>query len=282
MTVKQSYDSVVAAAIRDFAENGFDSEERLEYWTEQIRKAAEATLGSLADTERKIRESLTRIFTEAVDKKGVLKYAPGVSAFQLSDMRPELHDELQRRIAASVGLIRLDRPQAIMKTLQRFQGWATSVPVGGNDVTKKREERKNIKKSMAQLPYVERRVIIDQSAKLFSAINTTVAVNGGAIGAFWHSHKHQRGYNGRPEHNKRDGQFYFVPDSWAMKAGYLRRGAYDYSDSIEQPGEFVFCRCSWQYIFSLRNVPNNALTKKGEEALAEARRKVAANRNRAA
>ena len=197
-------------------------------------------------------------------------------------MRPELHEELQRRIAASVSLIRLDRPQAIAKTLQRFQGWATSIPKGGNDTTKKVEERKNIKKSLAQLPYVERRVIIDQSAKLFSAIDTTVAINGGAIGAFWQSHKHQLGYNGRPEHNKRDGQFFFVPDSWAMKAGYLRRGAYDYSDSVEQPGEFVFCRCGWQYVFSLRSVPNNALTKKGEEALAEARRKVAANRNRTA
>ena len=278
----KTYDSVVAAAIRDFAENGYDSQERLDYWTEQIRNAAESTLGSFADIENKIRESLTRIFTESVDKGGVLKFAPGVSAYQLSMMRPELHEELQRRIAASTSLIKLDRPQAVAKTLQRFQGWATSVPVGGSDITKRREERTNVKKSLKQLPFTERRVIIDQSAKLFSAINTTVAVNGGAIGAFWHSHKHQRGYNGRPEHNKRDGQFFFVPDSWAMKAGYLRRGAYDYTDSVEQPAEFVYCRCSWQHIFSLRTVPNNGLTKKGEAALAEARRKVAASRNRSA
>lgn len=238
---KPSYDTVIAEAVADFVKFGFDSAERLEYWTERIREVAISCMGSYTDIEDTVREALTRIYTESVEKNGVLKFAPGVSAFQLQMMRPELHAELQRRIMVSAELIKLDRPQAIDRTLQRFQGWATSVPKGGSPITKRREEKIKIKKALAQLPYQERRVIIDQSAKLFSAINTTVAVNGGALGAFWHSHKLQRDYNGRIEHNKRDGHFFFVPDSWAMKAGYLKKGAYDYTDSVEQPGEFVFC-----------------------------------------
>lgn len=238
---RPAYDRVIAEAIADFVKYGFDSPERLEFWTEQIREAAIEAMGTYADIDNAVQEALTRVFSQTVDKQGVLRFAPGVSAYQLRMMRPELHAELQRRIYASTELIRLDRPQAIAKTLQRFQGWATSIPEGGSDITKKGDQKKEIKKALAQLPYVERRVIIDQSAKLFSAINTTVAVNGGAIGGIWRSHRHQRDYNGRPKHNERDGKFFVVPDNWAEKAGYLKRGSYDYTDSVEQPGEFVFC-----------------------------------------
>ena len=279
MARRPTYESVIADAIADFVEHGFDSEERLEFWTERIREVAIECLGSYGDTEKAVRDALTKIFTESVDKNGVLKFAPGVSAFQLKMMRPELYEELNRRIYAATDLIKLDRPQAVAKTLQRFQGWATSIPKGGSDITKRGEQKVEIKKALAQLPYVQRRVIIDQSAKLFSSINTTVAVNGGAIGAVWQSHKHQRDYNGRPKHNARDGHYFLVPGSWADKAGYIKRGSYPWTDSIEQPGEFVYCRCRWQYVFSLRTLPSDALTKAGQEALAEARRKIAASKS---
>lgn len=278
MARRPSYDQVIAEAVEDFVKFGFDSTDRLEYWTDRLREAAIECLGSYAATDEAVREALTRVFTMAVDKNGVLQFSPGVTAFQLQMMRPELHDELRRRIFTSSELIKLRRPQAIAETLQRFQGWATSVPEGGSKVVDKREEKKTIKKALAQLPYEERRVIVDQSAKLFSSINTTVAVNGGAIAAEWLSHKNQRDYNGRVEHNARDGHLFLVPDSWAMRAGYVKRGSYPLTNSVEQPGEFVFCKCGWNYKFSLRSLPTDALTQKGQDALAEARRKVAASR----
>ena len=276
-----TYFEVLTAALNEVAANGYQSPEQIDFWADQIRRAAERSMRSLDDVERMVNQAMVSVFRRQVDNGGALRLNPGVSAYTLQQLRPELHAELNRRIAASVDLIRLNRPQAVAKTMQRFRGWATSVPPGGTPKEgkarlKKVEQKQELRKALAQLPYEERRVVIDQSAKLFSAINSTVAVNGGALGAYWQSHKRQRGYNGRPVHNARDGSFYLVRDSWADKAGYVKvDGAAGWTGDVEQPAELPYCKCAWQYVFSLRSLPKGCLTAKGEEALAEARRKIA-------
>ena len=269
-----TYYEVLTAAVADVTEHGYDSEERIAYWAEQIRQAAERSMKSMGEIEEMVREAMFSVYRKQVDMAGVLKYNPGVSAFRLQQIKPELRAELDRRIAASVDLIKVNRPQAIDKTMQRFRGWATSVPKGGSRTVKKRDEKANLRKSLSQLSFEERRVIIDQNAKLFSAINTTVAVNGGAIGGLWKSHVQQRGYNGRKDHNARQNEFYLIRDSWAHKSGFVKPNKNGYTDEIEQPAELPFCKCSYQYVFSLRSVPPECLTEKGKQALEEARAKI--------
>jgi hypothetical protein len=272
---QRTYYEVITAAVSDIAQHGYDSEERVAYWAEEIRKAAERSLKSSADVDRMVRDAMNSVFHRQVDLGAVLKRNPGVTAYTLQRIRPELHSELSRRIAASADLIKLNRPVAIAKTQARFRGWATSVPPGGAVDLNRKRQKGELRKALAQLPFEERRVVIDQSAKLFSAINSTVAVNGGAIGAVWQSHKYQRGYNGRKAHNARDGKFFLIRDSWAHNAGLVKPGTTGYTDEIEQPAEFVYCKCTYQYVFSLRSVPPECMTDKGRAALAEARRKIA-------
>lgn len=269
----RTYWEVLTAAVNDVAEHGYDSQERVDFWAEEIRRAAERSMKSAEEVERMVRDAMMSVFRRAVDLGGVTRINPGVTSFTIDKVRPALHAELSRRTAASLDLIKINRPQAIAKTQQRFRGWATSVPPGGAKVDKT-AEKKEIRKALASLPYEERRVVIDQSAKLFSNINTTVAVNGGAIGAIWHSHKNQVGYDGRPTHNARDGKFFIVRGCWAHEAGLVKPNADGYTDQVEQPAEWPFCKCSWQYVFSLRSVPAECLTRKGVEALEEAWRKV--------
>lgn len=271
-----NYYEVITEAVKDIAQNGYDSEERIQYWSEQIRLAAEKSLKSQAEIDANIREVMMSVYVSAVNKEKILRLNPGVSAFTLSQIKPKLHAELNRRIAASVNLIKLNRDESIAKTQSRFRGWATSVPAGGSDNVDKLAEKKTLRKALSTLPFEERRVVIDQSAKLFSAINTTVAVDGGAIAAVWHSHAGQRGYAGRPAHNARDGKVFLVRDSWAAQRGYVKPGGHEYTDEIEQPAEFIFCKCHYQFLFSLRALPKECLTAKGEKALAEARAKVVA------
>jgi hypothetical protein len=269
-----TYYEVLTSAVADVTENGYDSEERVAYWAEQIRLAAERSMKSMSEIESMVREAMYAVYRKQVEMGGVLKYNPGVTPYRLEQIKPELRAELDRRIAASVNLIRVNRPQAIDKTMQRFRGWATSVPKGGSRTVKRREEKTNLRKALAQLPFEERRVIIDQNAKLFSAINTVVATNGGAIGGYWQSHKFQRNYNGRPDHNAREGKFFLVRDSWAHKAGLVKPNKDGYTDEIEQPSELPFCKCAYQYVFSLRSVPAECLTDRGKKALEEARAKI--------
>lgn len=270
-----TYSETLTAALADIIEHGYDSEERVAYWSEQLRQAAERSLRPMEDVERTIRTAMLAAYTKQVDQRNILKLNPGVTPYTLERIRPELRAELDRRVAASVDLIKLNRPQAIMKTQQRFRGWATSVPKGGAKGIKRNEQKLEIRKALAQLPFEERRVIIDQNAKLFSSINATVAENGGAIGAFWQSHKFQHGYDGRPAHNARQGDFFLLRNSWAREAGLVKPGKQGYTDEIEQPAELPFCRCWWQYVFSLRSVPDECLTQKGRKSLEEARAKVA-------
>lgn len=271
----QSYFDVLTAAIDDMTEHGYDSPERVAYWMGELRRAAERTLRSGAQMEQDLRDALAQVYRRMVERGGVAQYHSGVGRFTIEKLRPQLRAELDRRIVASANLIRLNKEEAVQKTLRRFSGWATSVPRGGSDVHDKREERAEIRKPLAQVKFQERRVVIDQGHKLISNISDIVAVDGGAIGGFWFSHYRQAGYDYREDHKDRDGKFYAIRGSWAVEQGLVRRGE-DWQDAITKPAEEPFCRCKYRYVYALRDVPAEYLTNKGRDALAEARKKIAA------
>ena len=275
---RRTYYETITAAVNFFAEHGYTSETDVDYWAEEIRKAAERSLKSEAEIERMVRDAMAAVFHRQVTNGGVLRLNPGVTPYTLERVKPELHAELSRRVAASINLIKLKRPEAIAKTQARFRGWATSIPPGGSETVKKTEEKQEFRKALAQLPYSERRVVLDQNQKLFNSINDTVATNGGAIGGFWQSHKGQIGYDGRPLHNARDGKFFILRDSWAHQNGLVKPNSNGYTDSVEQPGQWIFCKCRWTWIFSMRSVPDECMTEKGREALRAARARVAGMR----
>jgi len=274
-TGPHTYYEVLTAAVNDIAEHGYDSAARLAYWQEELRKAAERTLRSAAQMEEDLRTAMADLYRRLVEKGGIAKYHPGIARFTLEQLRPRLRNELDKRILASADLIKLNRKQAIEKTLQRFSGWTTSVPPGGTKTADKVKLKTDIKKSMKQLPFEERRVIIDQNAKLVSSISNVVATNGGAIAYRWHSHWRASGYDYRPDHKLRDGKIYLLRESWAKEQGLVRAGEAGYSDEITQPAEEPFCRCGAEYIYTLSQLPTDMLTAKGKEKLLEVRRAMA-------
>lgn len=270
MPIRRTLDEILTEAVADFEANGYDSQDRLDYWAARIREALRQHTTNQAQMDDMLKRQLGAVFERAY-KTGNLKRHVGVSKFTLQNLAPRLRGELNRRILASANLIKLNRDSMIEKTLQRFSGWATSVPKGGSRTIDKREVRAEVAKPLKQLSFQERRVLIDQGHKLTASINAVVAQDGGAIGARWSSHWRQAGYNYREDHKDRDGHVYLVRDSWAHKAGLVKAGKEGYSDDITQPGEEVFCRCSFVYLYNLRQLPDAMLTAKGKEALAKAR-----------
>lgn len=262
---------VIAEAIRDFSEHGFDSENRLNDWLGRLRIAIAANLKSLSMVDDGIRNELGAIFRRLVDKGQILRSHPTVSKFTLARIAPKLRPELDRRILASAGLIKLNRSAMVEKTLQRFSGWATSISKGGSDVDR-REVKAQINKPLASLPFEERRVLIDQGAKLNSNISAVIAIENGAIAAQWFSHYRDPSYDAREVHadRDRDGKVYLIRDSWAQKQGLVKVGSAGYSDDIDQPAQLPFCRCRFIYLYSLRQLEKSApdmLTVKGRAAL---------------
>lgn len=269
-----SFFTVVSEALRDFRIHGYDSADRLERWLDALRRAALRRMAFGQDPDI-VEGAIRRAFDRAVEHRGALRAHPGVGRFTLDRVRLDLRAELDRRLAASANLIKLNRQQAIDKTLQRFSGWATSIPPGGSADPGIAEEGRIVRKALAQLPFEERRVAIDQGHKLVASVNRIIAEGGGAIAGIWRS-KRQAGYKNRPDHLERDGKVYLMRDSWAVERGYVKPGPAGWMDSITQPAEEPFCSCSYVFVYSLRDFPDEMLTEKGRAALADVRGKMAA------
>lgn len=271
----QTFNEVVTAAVADIVENGFDSAERIAFWSVKLREAAKASMISEADMERMLRDRLADTYRKQVDRGGLAKVNPGAGRFTIEKVRPQLRAVLDRAIMANASLIRLNRQQAVEKTIQRFQGWATSVPAGGSNVVDRPEVKANMRKALAQLPFEERRVLIDQGMKLTAALSEILAKDGHAIAATWHSHWRQAGYDARPDHIELDDRTFAVRGNWAIEQGLMKAGPNGYTDDIVRPAELPFCRCYYTWRYSLRDLPDDMMTAKGRSELKRVRESIA-------
>lgn len=262
---------VVTAAVADLSEHGFDSTERVAAWERRIKAAAERTLAPAGLMEQMLREAMVASYRRLVDRGDVLKMHPGVAVYTLNRVRHSLRAELDRRILASANLIKLNREEAIQKTLRRFSGWSTSIPKGGSDAVNRRATNKEIRKALTGLPFVERRVLIDQGHKLTASINEIIAKDGQALAGRWRSNWRQPGYDYREDHKERDDQVYAVRGSWALDKGLIKPGPAGYYDEVTAVAEEPFCRCYVVWLYNLRDLPKEMLTRKGADELEKAR-----------
>lgn len=269
----KTFTRTVREAVKFFLRNGYTSRQELEQWQAIIRQAAESETDD--DYMSMVSDRLRKAYDLQVSKAGALERHKGLSRFTLNYMEPKLRSELDRRILASADLIKLNRTAAINKTVQRFSGWATSIPVqdyvGGGLSASSRSgivaNAQHIQKSAEQVDYEARRVMIDQSHKLIANIDNIIATGNNAIAAEWHSHWRQPGYDYREDHKERDKLVYLIRGNWAQKNGYVKAGPAGYLDEITQPGEEVFCRCYVTYLYNLRSIPEDMLTQKGRKFL---------------
>ncbi|QIX97449.1 hypothetical protein [Cedecea sp. FDAARGOS_727] len=260
----------VREAVRFFLRNGYTSREELERWQSIIRQAAEGETAN--DYVSMVSRNLTHAYDLQIGRAAALKRHPGISRFTINYLEPKLRTELDRRILASVDLIKLNRQKAVDTTLSRFSGWASSIPSADSIALKgiqgqMRETAGHIQKTAEQFDFEARRVMIDQNHKLIANIDNVIATSNNAIAAEWHSHWRQPGYNYREDHKERDKLMYLVRGNWAQKNGYIKPGDAGYLDEITQPGEEVFCRCYVTWIYNLRSIPEDMLTQKGRKFL---------------
>lgn len=268
------FNDVLRAAIEDVVDNGYDDAERIALWMQRLREAGRRSFATEHALRRMLDDSLRAIYNRMVERGGAFRVHPGLSRYALINVKPRLRSELDRRIMASADLIKLNRDEAIEKTLRRFAGWSTSVPRGGTDVAKRGELKATMGKALRSLPFEERRVLIDQGHKLNASLSQIIATDSGALAARWVSHWRQSGYDYREDHKERAGQVYLVRGSWAQGRGLLKVGPNGYTDAMTQPAEEPFCRCFYVWLYSLRDVVREApdlLTQAGTAELERVR-----------
>lgn len=171
-------------------------------------------------------------------RAAALKRHPCISRFTINYLEPKLRTELDRRILASVDLIKLNRQKAIDTTLSRFSGWASSIPSADTIAltgiqSSMRETAGHIQKTAEQMDYEARRVMIDQNHKLIANIDNVIATSNNAIAAIWHSHWRRPNYDYREHHKERIlKHISFV--ATGRKNGYVKPGPAGYLDEITQ------------------------------------------------
>lgn len=262
------FNEVLTAAVEDVTERGYDDPNRIAMWMQRLREAAEESFTPVPKMREMLVDALRAIYRRLVEHGGIVQYHPGIERYTLQNVAPSLRAELDRRIAASAELIKLNRQQMVETTLRRFAGWATSIPAGGSDVVARRETKDDIRKALASLPFHERRVVVDQGHKLSASLSEIVAVGAGALAGRWHSHWRQAGYQFREDHKERDERVYMVRDNWAQEKGLAKVGPDGYTDQITAPGEEVYCRCYYTWLYDLGRLPDDMITVKGRQALA--------------
>jgi hypothetical protein len=275
-----TFAEVLKSAMDDVERRGFLSIEQVKEWERRLAEALRRSFTPDAVMKTMVDRALVRLYEQMVDQAKILKFHPGVPVFTLERIKPHLRPELDKRIALSLNLIRLNKESVVSKMQQRFSGWASSVPAGGSEHSKAREARDTLKKGLSGLKFEERRVLTDQGHKLVSSINSVLAQQGNAIAAIWHSHAHQAGYDYREEHKEREIESlrrpFLVRDSWALKDGLIRTTGARYTDGMTQPAEEPFCRCYYRYLYNIRQMPRDMLTDAGLAFLENAARKRAA------
>lgn len=251
----------ITAAIKDIEKYGFDSIERVNEWTRKIKASAIESMISDEELNNQLRKFLKDSFLK-FNKYTIPKTHKGVSSIKVAQLQPRLQSELDRRMMASLDLIKINREETIAKTLQRFKGWATSIPNGGSEAIDNKEVKNDLRKSMASLDKRQKRVFIDQSHKLTASLNEIVAKDGGAIAVKWKSHWRAIGYDYREDHRLRDGKVYLIRDSWAKRDGLVKPNKNGYYDDITAVGEEINCRCKAEYIYSIASLPDDMKTNK--------------------
>lgn len=259
-----NFAQTVRDAVRFYLKNGYTSTTEFKAWMASIRVAAGHKTNSETELASQVTRMLERDYKHSTGAQ-IFKRHQGISSVSIEALRPDMRRELDRRIVASVSLIKLNRQKAIDTTLSRFAGWATSIPPDTdfpNQKPKVIQVAKHIEKTAIQLDYEARRVAIDQGRKMIRNIDAVIATQNEAIAMEWHSHWRKPGYDYRVDHKERDELIYLIRGSWAEKQGLVKPGPPGYLDEITQPAEEVFCQCYGTYIYRVNRLPANMLTDK--------------------
>lgn len=205
----------------------------------------------------------------------------GITKTSLNDLKPKFREELDNRVKISFNLMKNQEEELKQKIASRFINWVSidSKEVRGNTTSKQSllnfldfAKENGIAEDHAKF------ILQDQTRKMIASLDDLVAKENNAIGGIWHNRQDRR-VVGNPSgiyphaeskahgnHWEREGKFYIFKDSWAYQKGYVKGELYD---NLEDGGVGVAigCRCRLEFIYDLRDVPYENLTKKGRELI---------------
>lgn len=194
----------------------------------------------------------------------------GMSAYTHNDISKEFRKALERRILHSLQAIKIKDQQLLLDLESRFLSFITD--------EKKEKSLQNLKDNLAANKSTKiaknyvKNVVSDQVARLNDDIDSIHAKLNGALGLIWHtmedtkvvgnpSGKYPKGNELHNDHYKRNNVFFALKNSYATKKGLLKADIFEDLEDIKKVGRGLNCRCYYEYIYDLRDVPKEYLAK---------------------
>lgn len=199
---------------------------------------------------------------------GFLKYHKDLKKDSALRVKDKLQNEFDKRLTALSAVREFQNSDAIEKMLRSFSGWATSITPETKEQADVHRAIKIIFSSMKQAANDQRDTLRDQGHKLENALSGVVAKEFGALAGVWHSRWREEGYKFRAAHKQLDEKIFLFSNTWATKHGMVKPGVDGWAHDHDAPGMLPNCKCSFRYIYSLKDLPEDMLTVRGKQALA--------------
>lgn len=216
----------------------------------------------------------------AYGKRDFLKNNKNLKGWRLNELKPQMRKQLRERINFSLNLIKTQDAQRMSILQSRFLDWLSSKD---SEAVKKPSLKESLKaeKLIRKNDKHYNMILKDQTRKMISNFDNTVAEHYKALGFFWKTRRDNR-VVGKPggknpkgseihgDHYSREDKFYFFKDNWAVAKGLINKAHKDFrwaefEDGL--PGQPINCRCYAYNIYELEDIPKELLSKKGEEYL---------------
>jgi len=169
------------------------------------------------------------------------------------------------------------RRSELQKALAAFEQWAKSIPLGGTKDRAYREAARDVRQALKAFPQWDKAYCGHKAynfptavSRLFSEGSGGASPQGtqyaGPIAAIWR----WGAWTHETEHERFNGRAFVVRGNWAITKGFINQSVAMYTDQMPHPGDDN-CRCHYQYLYSLRDLPPELLSREGKEALAKAK-----------
>lgn len=196
-----------------------------------------------------------------------------ISAYDMRDVSPEFRKILEKRVLNSLNAIKIKDKKLLLELESRF----VEFMMNDKDKTiKNLRENLRANETIKQSKNYVRNILRDQATRMNDDIDYTNGMLNGAIGLIWHTQEDNRvvgnpsgkypiGNELHNNHYKRNNVFFALKDSYATKKGLLNASIFEDLEDIKNAGRAINCRCDYEYIYDLRDVPSMYLSKKGIE-----------------
>ena len=194
-----------------------------------------------------------------------------MSAYNLKDISPEFRKILEKRVLNSLNAIKIKDKKLLLDLESRFVNFMLD---DKEKTMRNLQENLKVNETLKHSKHYVRNILRDQTQRMNDDIDYINGKLNGAVGLIWHTQNDNRvvgnpsglypkGNELHNNHYKRDNVFFALRDSYATQQGLLKAEVFESLEDISKIGRAINCRCDYEYLYDLRDVPSMYLSKKG-------------------